>query len=231
MSSILVTGANRGLGLEFARQYAKDGWRVLACCRHPDKARELQQLAARHENISVHTLDVENHKQIDALAQELRDTPIDILLNNAGVYGGGEDENFGTLNYPAWEREFRINTMATAKMAEAFGGNVARGEKRLIAAVSSLMGSMGDNGSGGSYLYRSSKAALNAVMVSLAHDLKARRIGALVLHPGWVKTDMGGQHAEITAETSVRGMRKVMEDFTLKDSGRFIAYDGVELPW
>ena len=102
-----------------------------------------------HENISVHALDVENHKQIDALAKELRDTPVDILLNNAGVYGG-EDENFGTLNYHAWEREFRINTMAAAKMAEAFLGNVARGEKRLIAAISSLMGSMGDNGSGGS---------------------------------------------------------------------------------
>ncbi|MDO9371773.1 MAG: SDR family oxidoreductase [Gammaproteobacteria bacterium] len=231
MSSILVTGANRGLGLEFARQYATDGWRVVACCRHPDQARELAQLAAQHENISVHALDVENHKQIDALAHELRDTPIDILLNNAGVYGGGEDESFGTLNYQSWEREFRINTMAAAKMTEAFVSHVARSEKKLIAAISSLMGSMGDNGSGGSYLYRSSKAALNAVMVSLAHDLKARKVGALVLHPGWVKTDMGGANAEITAEKSVRGMRKVMGDFTLRDTGRFMAYDGTELPW
>ena len=230
MSSILVTGANRGLGLEFVRQYAKDGWRVWACCRHPDKARELQQLAARHANISVHGLDVADHRHIDALAQELRDVPMDILLNNAGMYGG-DDENFGALNYHVWEHAFRINTMAAAKMAEAFLGHVERSEKRLIAAITSLMGSMGDNGSGGSYLYRSSKAALNAVMVSLARDLKVRRIGALVLHPGWVKTDMGGPHADITAETSVRGMRKVMEDFTLQNSGRFIAYDGAELPW
>lgn len=231
MSSILVTGANRGLGLEFVRQYAKDGWRIVACCRHPDKARELKQLAAQHADVSVHALDVADHRQIDALAHELRDTPLDILLNNAGVYGGGEDENFGTLNYHAWEHEFRINTVAAAKMAEVFVGHVARGEKKLIAAITSLMGSMGDNRSGGSYLYRSSKAALNAVMVSLAHDLRERRIGALLLHPGWVKTDMGGQHAEITAETSVRGMRKVMDDFTLRDTGRFIAYDGAELPW
>ncbi|MCL4316475.1 MAG: SDR family oxidoreductase [Gammaproteobacteria bacterium] len=231
MPTILISGTNRGIGLEFTRQYAKDGWRVFACCRHPDKARELKDLAARYENISVHALDVADHKQIDALAQELHDTPIDILLNNAGVYGGGEDENFGTLNYHAWEREFRINTLAAARMAEVFLDNVARSEKKLIAALSSLMGSMADNGSGGSYLYRSSKAALNAVMVSLAVDLKSRRIGVLVLHPGWVKTDMGGPNAEISTETSVRGMRAVMDKFKLKDSGRFIAYDGEELPW
>lgn len=231
MPIILVTGANRGLGLEFVRQYAQDGWQVHACCREPDKARELRQLAAQYKNISVHALDVADHQQIEALGKILRDTPIDVLLNNAGVYAGSGDESFGTLNYPAWTHEFRINTLAAAKMAEVFVDHVARGEQKLIAAISSLMGSMADNGSGGSYLYRSSKAALNAVMVSLARDLKARRIGALVLHPGWVKTDMGGPNAEITAETSVRGMRKVMEQFTLKDSGRFIAYDGKELPW
>lgn len=231
MSTILITGTNRGLGLEFVRQYAKDNWQVHAGCREPDKARELRQLASQYKNISVHELDVADHKQIEALGKKLCDTPIDILLNNAGVYAGNSDESFGTLNYQAWNHAFRINTMAAAKMAEVFAEQVARSDKRLIAALSSLMGSMADNGSGGSYLYRSSKAALNAVMVSLARDLKARRIGALVLHPGWVKTDMGGPNAEITTEISVRGMRKVMEQFALKDSGRFIAYDGEEMPW
>lgn len=231
MPTLLITGTNRGLGLEFVRQYAQDNWQVQACCREPDKARELKQLAAQYKNISVHELDVADHKQIEALGKELRDTPIDIVLNNAGVYAGNSDESFGTLNYQAWNHTFRINTMAAARMAEVFVDHVAHSDKRLIAAVSSLMGSMADNGSGGSYLYRSSKAALNAVMVSLARDLKARRIGALVLHPGWVKTDMGGPNAEITTEVSVRGMRKVMEQFALKDSGRFIAYDGEEMPW
>lgn len=231
MSSVLVTGANRGLGLEFVRQYARDGWEVFACCRHPDQARELKQLAARHDSVSVHALDVADHKQIDALAQTLHDRAIDVLLNNAGMYGGAEEESFGTLKYPVWERELRINTLAPAKMAEAFVGHVTRSDRKLIASVSSLMGSMADNGSGGSYLYRSSKAALNAVMVSLARDLAPRRIGALVLHPGWVKTDMGGPHAEITPETSVRGMRGVIAGFRLKDSGRFIDYNGAELPW
>ena len=231
MPTILVTGTNRGLGLEFVRQYAQDNWQVHACCRELDQARELMQLAAQYKNISIHALDVADHKQIDALGKELRDTSIDIVLNNAGVYAGSSDESFGTLNYQAWDHEFRINTLATAKMAEVFVEQVARSDKRLIAALSSLMGSMADNGSGGSYLYRSSKAALNAVMVSLARDLKARRIGTLVLHPGWVKTDMGGSNAEITVEVSVRGMRKVMAQFTLKNSGRFMAYEGNELPW
>ena len=231
MATTLITGTNRGLGLEFVRQYAKDNWQVHACCREQDKARELRQLAAQYKNISVHALDVADHQQIETLGKELRDTPIDILLNNAGVYAGNSDESFGSLNYEAWNHAFRINTLAAAKMAEVFAEHVARSEKRLIAAISSLMGSMADNGSGGSYLYRSSKAALNAVMVSLARDLKARRIGTLVLHPGWVKTDMGGSNAEITTEISVRGMRKVMEQFVLKDSGRFIAYDGSDMPW
>jgi NAD(P)-dependent dehydrogenase (short-subunit alcohol dehydrogenase family) len=231
MSTILITGTNRGLGLEFVRQYAKDSWQVHACCREPDKARELRQLASQYKNISVHDLDVADHKEIEALGKTLGDTPIDIVLNNAGVYAGNSDESFGSLNYQAWNHAFRINTMAAAKMAEVFAEQVTHSDNRLIAALSSLMGSMADNGSGGSYLYRSSKAALNAVMVSLARDLKTRRIGTLVLHPGWVKTDMGGPNAEITTEVSVRGMRKVMEQFTLKDSGRFIAYDGKELPW
>lgn len=231
MPTILISGTNRGIGLEFVRQYAQDGWRVYACCRNPDEAHELKQLAARHDNVSIHALDVADHKQIAALAGELQGVPIDILLNNAGVYAGNSDESLGSLNYPMWEKSFRINTLAAARMAEVFLENVARSEKRLIAALSSLMGSMADNGSGGSYLYRSSKAALNAVMVSLAVDLKPRRIGVLMLHPGWVKTDMGGPNAEISAETSVRGMRAVLDKFKLKDSGRFIAYDGAELPW
>ncbi len=231
MPAILITGTNRGIGLEFTRQYAQDGWRVYACCRNPDQARELQQLAEKYKNISLYKLDVADHKQIDALGKDLRGVPIDILLNNAGMYAGNSAESMGSLDYPMWEKSFRINTLAAAKMAEVFLDNVARSEKRLIAALSSLMGSMADNGSGGSYLYRSSKAALNAVMVSLAVDLRPRKIGVLILHPGWVKTDMGGPNAEISTEVSIRGMRAVMDKFTLKESGRFIAYDGAELPW
>ncbi len=230
MSSIIITGANRGLGLEFARQYAVAGWRVYACCRDPSKASELCELKGQHTNLSVHGMDVRDHRQIDVLAKNLAQENIDIVLNNAGVFYK-ESESLGSLGYDAWLDSFRINTLAAAKMAEAFVTQVARSEKRLFVAITSLMGSIDDNGSGGYYPYRSSKAALNAVMKSLAIDLKPNKVGALLLHPGWVKTEMGGPHAKITPQESVRGMRKVIDNFKLKDSGRFFDYAGKELPW
>lgn len=230
MPSIIITGANRGLGLEFARQYAEAGWRVYAGCREPHCAGNLHDLARAHPKVSYHGVDVRDHKQIDALAGDLAHEKIDVLLNNAGIYHD-HGENFGHLDYDAWTESFRVNTLAAAKMAEAFFLHIARSEKRLIVAITSLMGSIADNGSGGYYPYRSSKAALNAVMKSLSIDLKPKKIGALILHPGWVKTDMGGPNAEITPAVSVRGMRNVIERFTLKDSGKFFNYDGKELPW
>jgi len=230
MPSIIITGTSRGLGLEFARQYAEADWRVYACCRAPKNVPELRSLTTRYPNLSVHGLDVTDHQQIDALAGDLAPEPIDIVLNNAGVAQDG-GEMFGDIDYDAWLDSFRVNSIAAAKMAEAFVIQVARSEKRLMVAVTSLMGSMSDNRSGGYYPYRSSKTALNAVMKSLSVDLKPRKIGALVLHPGWVKTDMGGSNAEITPEVSVHGMRKVIDGFTLKDTGKFFNYDGKELPW
>ncbi|MEO5574094.1 MAG: SDR family oxidoreductase [Gammaproteobacteria bacterium] len=228
MPSIIITGANRGLGLEFARQYAADDWRVFACCRKPQGAKELRALEKQHKNLTVHGVDVADHRQIDALAGDMSPEKIDVLINNAGVYHDGA---FGQLDYHTWIESFRINTFAAAMMAEAFVAQVGRSEQRLIVAITSLMGSIEDNTSGGSYLYRSSKTALNSVMKSLSVDLKPRGIGALVLHPGWVKTDMGGAGGQITPEESVRGMRSVIERFTLKDTGHFLNYDGRELPW
>jgi len=228
MPSVIITGANRGLGLEFAQQYAADDWRVFACCRQPQQAKEVRALAKQHENLTVHGVDVTAHKQIDALSGDLSSEKIDVIINNAGIY---RDSIFREFDYQAWIESFQVNTFAAAKMAEAFVAQVGRSERRLMVAITSLMGSIADNTSGGSYQYRSSKAALNAVMKSLAINLKPKKIGALVLHPGWVKTDMGGAGAQITPEVSVRGMRAVIEDFTLKDSGRFLNYDGAELPW
>jgi NAD(P)-dependent dehydrogenase (short-subunit alcohol dehydrogenase family) len=230
MSSIVITGSNRGLGLEFAHQYAEAGWRVYACCRDPNNAQALHALKEQHNKLSVHGMDVRDHHQIDVLAKDLAEESLDIVLNNAGVFYK-DSEHFGGLSYEIWLDSFRINTLASAKMAEAFVTHVARSEKKLFVAITSLMGSMEDNGSGGYYPYRSSKAALNAVMKSLAIDLKPRKIGALLLHPGWVKTTMGGEHAEITPQESVRGMRKVINDFKLRNSGRFFNYQGKKLPW
>ncbi|HQU15824.1 MAG: short-chain dehydrogenase [Chromatiales bacterium 21-64-14] len=234
MPTVFITGANRGLGLEFARQFAVDGWRVLATCRAPERAADLARLAARQSEITVHGLDVADHRAIDALAHRLSDVSVDLLLSNAGISGDSGDSGdrgLGHLDYGEWTRTFQINTMAAARLAESFGDHLARSERRLMVALTSLMGSMGDNSSGGSYLYRSSKAALNAVMKSLSIDLRPRGIGVLILHPGWVRTDMGGPDGLITPQQSVAGMRAIIDRYTPADSGRFLNYDGSALPW
>ncbi|MGJ0483027.1 MAG: SDR family oxidoreductase [Methylomicrobium sp.] len=227
MTTILVTGASRGLGLEFCKQYAAEGWEVLACCRHPERADKLAGIT----NVRRLPLDVTDFAQIDRLAKELKDTPIDVLINNAGIYGDSSGPGFGQLDYGAWTRTLWINAQAPVKMAESFLPNLQRGKLKKLVSISSQMGSIADNGSGGSILYRTSKAALNAAMKSLSIDLKALGIGVLILHPGWVKTDMGGPNALIDAELSVNGMRRVIADSTLQQSGSFLKYDGSTIPW
>jgi NAD(P)-dependent dehydrogenase (short-subunit alcohol dehydrogenase family) len=226
MATVLITGASRGLGLEFCKQYAAAGWQVLACCRNPDMAGELTDIP----QVRVFPLDVSDFEQIDNLAAQLQDTAIDVLINNAGIYGGPHC-SFGQLDYTAWTHTLTVNTQAPVKMAEAFLPHLKRGDKKLLVSISSQMGSIADNSSGGSILYRTSKAALNAAMKSIAIDLKDRRIGVLVLHPGWVKTDMGGPNALIDAQQSVAGMRSVIARVTLAQSGSFLKYDGPTLPW
>jgi NAD(P)-dependent dehydrogenase (short-subunit alcohol dehydrogenase family) len=227
MATVLITGANRGLGLEFCKQYADDGWQVLACCRKPEAATELQN----HPQINLYALDVTNFDQIDRLAEQLNASAVDVLINNAGIYGDKSHRCFGRLDYDSWTKTLKINTQAPVKMAESFLPHIQRGNKKLIVSITSQMGSIEDNGSGGSILYRSSKAALNAAMKSLALDLKKLGIGILIVHPGWVKTDMGGQNAMIDATTSVAGIRLVIARFNPNQSGRFTKYDGSYLPW
>lgn len=226
---VLVTGANRGLGLEFVKQYLADGWRVIACCRNPLSSSALIALtASAGGRLSVRELDVADFGQVERLSAILAGESIDVLINNAGFYPEGE---FGQVDYADWEAAFRINTMAPMKMAECFVEQVARSQQRKIVTLSSKMGSVADNGSGGSYIYRSSKTAVNMVMKSLSIDLAGRGIAVGVLHPGWVLTDMGGPNALIDATRSVSGLRQVIAGLTLENAGRFIAYDGKEIPW
>jgi NAD(P)-dependent dehydrogenase (short-subunit alcohol dehydrogenase family) len=231
MTTVLITGANRGLGLEFCRQYAGQGWNVLACCRNPGQANGLIALGQRYPSITIAALDVADFSQIDSLSQKLRDTRIDVLINNAGVYDDKRSNGFGQLDYQAWNNSLLINAQAPVKMAEAFLPHIKRSDKKLLVNISSLMGSIADNGSGGSMFYRTSKAALNAAMKSLSIDLRNQGIGVLILHPGWVQTDMGGANALIDSKTSVSGMCAVIDDFTLAQSGAFINYDGKAMPW
>jgi len=226
-TTVLITGANRGLGLQFAKQYADDGWRVHAACRNPDAAEALN--AAASDRLTMHRLDVCDGDQVAALAAALADQPIDVLLNNAGVIG--DRGAFGATDYTVWEATLRTNTLAPMRVAEAFADHVAASGRKQMVFVSSRLGSIGDNDEGGSYVYRSSKAALNAVIKSLSNDLAGRGVTAVAFHPGWVSTDMGGASAPIGPAESVGGMRRVIERLTPADNGRFLDYDGSEIPW
>jgi len=232
MPGILITGSNRGLGLEWVRQYAQQGWRVYATCRHPDQADALRHLATDHPTVSLHRLDITHPEEIHDLARELSDSAIDILVNNAGVYLEKFDDAVGEpLHYDDWLQTLAVNTLGAMRVTEALSDAVARSEKRLVVAITSHMGSIAEITSPRSYYYRSSKTALNAAMKGLSLELRPRGIGVLLLHPGWVQTRMGGPGARISPQESVNGMRKLVERFTLRDSGRFLRYNDTEIPW
>lgn len=238
MPSVLITGASRGLGLEFARQYAAEGWRVLAVCRSPGTAAELKDLAARHPGtVTLHRADMQDFATIDALAKELSAEPVDLLLNNAGIMEKAADMPFGKIDYALWEKVFQTNTLAPAKMTQAFLPNLEKGARKLVATLSSGLGSMADNTGGkrlkpgGLYLYRTSKAAMNMTMRNLSFPLKARGIASIVISPGHVRTDMGGPSAALGIEESITSVRRVLAGITLADTGKFFFYNGREYPW
>ncbi len=230
-STILITGANRGIGFELTQQYAEVGWRVIACCREPDKAQELDGVRNDYrERVSIHRLDVTNSEHIKALATSMEDTAIDILLNNAGTYGQ-RDASLGNTDEDQWLETFRVNTIAPIKVMEAFIDVVAASKRKVFASITSKMGSMADNTSGGSYVYRSSKAALNAAMKSAANDVKGRGISVVVIHPGWVRTDMGGSSGLLSVEQSAKSIRELLGRVSIEDTGKFFNYDGTVIPW
>lgn len=240
MPTVLITGASRGLGLEFVRQYANEGWHVLACARDPQRSTALQQRRAAHPGqIECHVLDLLDHDSIDALAATLAGRAIDVLINSAGTMGRGsfatEGLNFGRFghsDFTDWCEVYKLNVIGPMKMAESFVDHVARSEQKKIVTLTSILGSIEKNRIGGLYAYRASKAAVNAVMRSMAIDLaRSHGIAATAVHPGWVRTDMGGPQADIDAETSIAGMRKVIAALTKETAGRYWMYDGSELPW
>lgn len=236
MDTVLITGANRGLGLEFAKQYAAGGWRVIACSRHSSPG--LAGLIGLQPGVMPFALDVTDSGQIERLAAELAGEAIDVLINNAGTMGksafGGSasaDQRFGNTNYEDFENILRANVMGPLKMAEAFVEHVARSRQKKIVTLSSVLGSVSLNTSGGLYCYRASKAAVNAIVKSMSIDLAERGILAVALHPGWVRTEMGGANAAIDAVASVSGMRGVIAALTRDSLGNVISYDGNVLPY
>lgn len=246
-NTVLVTGSNRGIGLELVRQYANAGWRVLATCRNPDKATALHEIESAHPGtVVVERLDVADFDQIDALAARYADHSIDVLISNAGVFGPKNEDTtdflqrihgqlLGNLDYAAFVDTFRINTLAPLRLTEALLPNVEQGELKKIVYISSSAGSI----AGGlafpapvmPLIYTTTKAALNKAMTTASKALKDRQVTVVSICPGHVKTDFGGPDAAVEVADSVSGIRVVIDGLSLADSGRFIRFDGEAIPW
>lgn len=237
MPTVLITGANRGLGLEFARQYSRDGWRIIACCRTPGRAQELRALAKTHNQLVIEQLDVTDFDAIEALGEKYRGEPIDVLLNNAGIIGKAplvehiDGQHFGTVDYEVWQEVIRVNTFAPVKMAETFLDNVAISEQKKIVTISSAVASISEMMPPG-VCYASSKTALNRSMTVVADNLKDRAIIVAMFCPGYVKTDMDvWGHATVEIEESISALRPLIAGLTLEDTGSFTGHDGRVIGW
>lgn len=220
MPTVLITGANRGLGLEFARQYAADGWTVIATARNPEAATDLIATGAQ-----VHPLETTDPASLDAFQAALGDRAIDVLIANAGMLGPPQ------FDRDAWAQTFLANAIAPTDLVIRLKANVLASQQRKMVALSSTLGSIAGNDSGGLIAYRSSKAALNAAWRSLSIDWKDSGLTLAMIHPGWVQTDMGGPGAQIDVTTSITGYRKVIAGLAPSDSGSFLDYQGNRLEW
>ena len=223
MSTVLITGAARGLGLDFTKQYAAKGWKVHACARNPAGMKDIDG------DIHHHRLEVTDYDAVKALAGKLSGEAIDVLICNAGVSRTAA-ATLGALDPAAWRETFEVNTLAPLMMAEAFVDHVARSKDRKLIAISSRLGSITHCNSG-RYAYRASKTALNMEWKGLSMDTASKGLICVVMHPGWVQTDMGGAQATLTIAQSVPAMVKVIDGLKAADNGRFLNYDGSEIPW
>lgn len=237
MSVVLITGANRGLGLEFVRQYAADGWQIIACCRKPDEANELQALADENSEIVIEQLDVNDFDAIDSLAEKYKGRPIDILLNNAGIIGpipiaeNIERQHFGSMEYDVWADVIRTNTFAPVKMAEAFLENVAASKQKKIVNISSTVGSITEMTIPG-VAYASSKSALNRAMTIVANEVKGKGVIVAMYCPGYVKTRMDAfGYAMVEIPESIAALRPMIADLTLEQTGSYTGHDGRTIGW
>ncbi len=235
MPTAMISGANRGLGLGLTRQYINDGWNVIAICRNVSVTLET---LSRQGRLEFYQCDLTDDSALGELAGFLAERAIDVLVNNAGMMAksgivNGEEgvQGFGHFDRSLWHQVFDINLFTPMCMAELFAANLAAAQRGRIVTISSMLGSMQLNTHGGLYAYRASKAAVNAIVKSMSIDLADRGIIAVAMHPGWVRTDMGGENADLDIKSSVRGIKNVIDGLTASDSGKFLSYDGSEMPW
>ena len=230
MATILVTGANRGLGIEFVKQYLNGGNEVIATYRNENSSINLIEMSKERSNLKLLQLDVSSNKSLNSFEENLGDTPIDIFINNAGVYGP-RNSSFGNVDEKNWIPAIKVNAIAPILMTQLIIKNIRSGADKKLIYITSKMGSIDDNKGGGSYVYRSSKTALNSVVKSLSVDLENEGIVVALIHPGWVKTDMGGPNALIEKDMSVRRMTEVISNLDISSTGNFYNYDGSIILW
>ena len=222
--TVLITGANRGLGLEFARQFKARGYHVVGTARKPEEAQALSKLGAQ-----VEQLDVADDASARALAGKLKGQPIDILINNAGIIGS-KSNSISDLDFNKMVYTYQVDALGPMRVTQALYENLKQGKGRKVINITSMMGSIAMN-FGGAYDYRASKAALNMLTNTLAKELGKDGFICVVFHPGWVQTDMGGGSAPVTPEQSIAAMIKVIDGLKRESNGKFFDYTGKELPW
>jgi len=222
--TVLITGANRGLGLEFARQYAADGWNVIATARNPDGADELESLP-----VETLALDVADPASVAALARSLEGRPIDLLINNAGIFP--RVRGIEEIDFDDYGQTLVVNTIGPVRVTRALLPNLRASERKTVVNITSRLGSIALTDNGVFYGYRESKAALNMFSRTLANELKPEGFTVLTVHPGWVRTDMGGENANLSPQESVSGMRAVIAERGPEDTGTYWAFSGEEVPW
>jgi NAD(P)-dependent dehydrogenase (short-subunit alcohol dehydrogenase family) len=230
--TVLITGASRGLGLELTKQYAGDGWDVIATARTPDDDADLQAVAAGHDNVRIETLDVTDFAEIEALAEKLRGAPIDVLINNAGWLGDAGSQRLGNLDFSDAQALYATNALGPLKIATAFMDHVLASDTKKIMSISSIVGSM-ENTTGNIYFYRASKSALNMLMRSFAVDTRSQGVVVGLIHPGVVDTDMSAPFdiPKVSVEDSAAGVRSVIAWYTPATSGDFMQFTGEPLAW
>ena len=231
--TVLITGSNRGIGLEIARIYAERGWHVLATARKPDAADDLKAIRADYPNLKIVRLDVTDHERIDELATEYAGRPIDILINNAGISGGHENAKFGEMDFDVYHQVHQVNVIGPTKMAEAFLPNIELSQQKKIINITSGQGSIAKTW-GCCTIYRSSKAALNMIMKNISIELKKKGITVGLISPGFVKTGFTpglDLPMMITPEESATKVVAVIDDYDLEDTGTFLGKDGQTWPW
>ncbi|MCA9304234.1 MAG: SDR family oxidoreductase [Phycisphaerales bacterium] len=227
MTTILITGANRGIGLGLARHAAERGYTVIGTARNPENAGELKAVASRVEQLHTDSVD-----SVNALAEKLRGEPIDVLINNAGIFPH-ECDDINDLDLDALQRVIQTNTLGPIMLTRALIPNLEQSKRKTSVSITSNLGSITDASKGqmGFLGYRTSKAALNMANATMAHQLKPKGINCVVIHPGWVQTDMGGQAAPLTPDDSTRSIMDTIDGLSMSDTGRFVDYQGKELPW